>query len=176
STTLSRSGARSAPGSPEPAGWARQLVWGCSRSCPSLWSVPVPAGLDIPALLGEPTARRDTGEVAELAHQVRLVEIAALVGDLRERLLLPGAHPGGDLARGKLEPHQAADPLRAQPELVGEQRAQLAGTERHVLGQCADRAGTVAAGEPPPRLDELGAHLRPATGTAARGSGGGALA
>src|SRR2546429_9806615 len=79
-------------------------------------------------------ARRETGEVPELAGEVRLVGEPELGGDHAQRRCIPGAYRPQRL----LEPREPGVALQPEADLTTEQRAPRAPVHRQPRGDGGD--------------------------------------
>jgi hypothetical protein len=97
-----------------------------------------PKDLEIPELGCDPFGRRQAGELLPVANEMRLVEVAALgrdPGNVRP----PGAGVSLEDATGAVEPDHPRCRLGAQPDLAGEQRAEVPLAPADVESDVANR-------------------------------------
>src|SRR3954470_18778523 len=102
----------------------------------------------------EQLGRRDAREVAEVAVEVRLVVVAARVGDVGERAA------GLEQPPGAREAQDAAQRLGRQAELLAERRREVAAAVAERAGEVADAGPAVGRDEATPGPDELALRRR----------------
>src|SRR5690606_22550106 len=133
------------------------------------WAVGVAPGLDVPDLLADPPGRGRAGEPPEVAHEVGVVGVPGVRGDVRERA--GSAAEGESLHRATrgVEPREPARGAGRHPELRPEQRLQAALAQGHVARDVPDPGPAARAHEHAPRLRDLGTHaVAPDGGAVAR--------
>jgi hypothetical protein len=94
--------------------------------------------LYVSELFSEPPARRQAGQLPEIARQMGLVEIAALSCDVGQRSVPASSRSVLETAAGDVEPDNAAGGLRRQADLFAKTRLEVPAAPPHLAHQPAD--------------------------------------
>src|SRR5579863_8857963 len=97
-------------------------------------------------------ARARPGEVAELAIEVRLVVVAAVLRDLGKAAAVVAA----EQADRSLEAHQPGDGLWRRPDLFAKPCAEMPRAAAELARERGDRDAAIGLAHPPPRAHRVG--------------------